>query len=305
MANDCDRRPVVLVIDDDYGVHAALQLILEEQYEVISAFGGAEGLQQVEQRRVDLVLLDLLMPRIDGWQVLEKLQKANAPRPRVVFLTGVDSSAAAVAAVKLGADDWIVKPFEEAALLMLLQSLLPTRRPVFLRGGELGSRASIAVILLTRCGIPVDYRASSLLNSHVLQVASGHHERELGSLLSRPPIGLTSLSPAIGAALYRVSRGFAESSVNALADVLELGSSYLSDRFRQEIGLSLGDYIARVRVEVIKQRLCQADGTPLDRLAEEVGFCHASHLSRVFARYANMSPGLYRRNMQRDRGNVH
>ena len=76
---------------------------------------------------MDLVLLDLLMPGLNGWQVFERLlEYRNGRRPKVIFATGVDSSAAAVAALKLGAEDWIVKPFEESALLMRLGALLPT-----------------------------------------------------------------------------------------------------------------------------------------------------------------------------------
>jgi YesN/AraC family two-component response regulator len=291
-------RPVVLVIDDDDGLHEALRLVLEDDYEVLSAFDGDEGLDILGRRHVDLVLLDLLMPRIDGWHAFEEIRALRAWPPRVIFLTGIDHSAAAVAALKLGADDWIIKPFEEPALLMQLRSLLPARRPIILTGGHPGTRASVAVVLHTRCGLPVDYGPPPA-NSHALTVPPGHDEADLVAVLSQSPIGLTELSRPTRTVLHRVSRRYADASVEGLAGDLGLSRGHVSERFRQEVGLPLVDYIARVRVEVIKQRLAMPGRPPLERLAEEVGLCHASHLSRVFAKYVGMSPGQYRTNMQR------
>jgi CheY-like chemotaxis protein len=105
-----------MVVDDDPGIHEALRLTLDDHYEVHSASGGAEALQDLARRHVDLVLLDLLMPGVDGWQVFDRI-RLMAPRPKIVFLTAVDRSEAAVTALQSGADDWIVKPFEEPALL--------------------------------------------------------------------------------------------------------------------------------------------------------------------------------------------
>ncbi|HEX9819948.1 MAG TPA: response regulator [Methylomirabilota bacterium] len=59
-------RPVVMVVDDDEGVHAALRLVLDDEFEVISAFSGEAGIRQLARRDVAIVLLDLVMPGVDG-----------------------------------------------------------------------------------------------------------------------------------------------------------------------------------------------------------------------------------------------
>jgi YesN/AraC family two-component response regulator len=299
--NECVTRPVVLVIDDDDGVHAALRLVLEDDYDVISALSGDVGLREIDQRPVDLVLLDLLMPEVDGWEVFEQVRRMTGHRPKVIFLTGIDSSRAAVAALKLGAEDWVVKPFDESTLLAQLRSLLLPGRSVVIQGGDLGTRACVAVLFLSRCGGTVDYQPAGYGGRQVLDVRGAHTEAGLTAVLSRPPISLTGLSRFTRAVLQQVSGRFADVNVESLTTALDRSSGYLSERFRRETGLTLRDYIARVRVEVIKQRLGQPGCPPLEGLAEEVGLCHASHLSRLFTRYVHESPGLYRAKMQSDR----
>src|SRR6267142_2813767 len=71
-------RPVLLVIDDDAGVRELLRLILDDEYAVLDVRGGREGINTVCAEHVDLVLLDILMPEVDGLEVLQELQ-ALAP----------------------------------------------------------------------------------------------------------------------------------------------------------------------------------------------------------------------------------
>ena len=99
-------RPVVLAVDDHVSIHTALHLVLGDDYDVVSATTGEAALREIERRRVDLILLDLVMPGLDGWQVFEHVRQRPHP-PRVIFLTGIDNSAAAVYATQLGAIDWI------------------------------------------------------------------------------------------------------------------------------------------------------------------------------------------------------
>jgi AraC-like DNA-binding protein len=206
--------------------------------------------------------------------------------PKVIFLTGVDSSAAALAAVRLGAEDWLVKPFEEAALLMQLEALLRPRR-VIVRGGELGVQGTVGVLTFVRCGLSAEYGGVEPLRSHdpgsavALDTAKAGCEVGMAALLSGPPFNMTSLSKATVSALSYVSRSYRDVSPGPLAETLGLSTNSLLQLFRREIGLTPRDYIARVRVEVIKQRLRLPDCPSLDRLAEDVGLCDGPHLSRV------------------------
>jgi DNA-binding response OmpR family regulator len=97
---------------------------------------------EVQTRRIDIVLLDLLMPGVHGWEVFERLRQIRGQRPKVIFLTGVDSSIAAVAALKLGAEDWIVKPFDEDVLRQQIRSLAQRHRMHVREGSSAGGQLS-------------------------------------------------------------------------------------------------------------------------------------------------------------------
>lgn len=107
----------ILVIDDEQNMRWVLKRALEQAgYEVLTAEGGEQGLSQFARHRVDLVLLDLKMPRMDGLTVLRELRRRNAQIP-VLLLTAYASIPTAVEALKVGATDYLRKPFDLEAML--------------------------------------------------------------------------------------------------------------------------------------------------------------------------------------------
>src|SRR6267142_2199642 len=122
--------PVVLVVDDDEGVRDALHLILDDEYEVLDAAHGRLALGVLRERPVDLVLLDILMPEVDGIEILQEI-RAFEPQLPVIMMTAVKTVRTAVAAMKLGAADYITKPFADDELLHTIRRVLDqrTRRP--------------------------------------------------------------------------------------------------------------------------------------------------------------------------------
>src|SRR6266571_5221434 len=116
-------RPVVLVVDDDPGVRESFRLILEDHYDVVDVPDGPSALEVVRASQVDLVLLDI---RMDGMEVLERI-KAIDEGIEVILVTAVKTVRTAVAAMKLGAFDYLTKPFEEEELLSLARRALERR----------------------------------------------------------------------------------------------------------------------------------------------------------------------------------
>jgi DNA-binding NtrC family response regulator len=129
-------RPAILVVDDDLGLRESFRLILEEDYEVLEAADGPRALEIVRSAQVDLVLLDIRLPDMDGIEVLERL-KALDEQVEVILVTAVKTVRTAVAAMKLGAFDYVTKPFEEEELLSVIRRALErralVREVVFLR----------------------------------------------------------------------------------------------------------------------------------------------------------------------------
>jgi AraC-like DNA-binding protein len=107
------------------------------------------------------------------------------------------------------------------------------------------------------------------------------------------------------AAMHHLAWHLRDVTVETLAAAVKISPGHLLELFKAGIGLTLRDFIARVRVEAIKQRLRDPGHAGLEALAEEVGLCHASHLSRLFMRYVKETPGHYRGNVQDFPGSVH
>jgi DNA-binding response OmpR family regulator len=137
-------RSRVVVIEDEpairRGVVDALRL---SGYDVAEAPDGASGLKEAQAGGVDLVLLDLMLPKKDGYQVLAELRKSHAERP-VIVLTARGSEDDRVRGLKMGADDYVVKPFSAKELIARIEAVLrrTTKKPVDLCGITLG-RAEI------------------------------------------------------------------------------------------------------------------------------------------------------------------
>src|SRR5215831_18630497 len=115
----------ILVVDDEPGMLRYLQTLLEvDSYHVSTASSGAEALACVQgERAPDLVLLDLLMPDLDGLQTLERLRQAR-PGLKVVMLSCVSDTRKVVQAIRFGAQDYLTKPFQKAELDAVLSHCL-------------------------------------------------------------------------------------------------------------------------------------------------------------------------------------
>lgn len=121
-------RPHILVIDDDEKITSLLRRSLAfEGYEVTTASDGAEGLQLLAGRQADLVILDVMMPKIDGWEVCRRIREAGIVSP-VLMLTAKDDVQDRVKGLDIGADDYLVKPFALEELMARIRALL-RRRP--------------------------------------------------------------------------------------------------------------------------------------------------------------------------------
>jgi len=117
----------VLVVDDEEIVLKSCQRILGSDYQVDTATNGPDAMRRVEERPYDLVILDIMMPGMDGLEVLQRIKEAH-PDIDVVMITGLAEINIAVRAMKLGAFDYLPKPFEPDQLKLVLERALERRR---------------------------------------------------------------------------------------------------------------------------------------------------------------------------------
>jgi FixJ family two-component response regulator/AraC-like DNA-binding protein len=367
------KVPVVLVVDDDAGVREGLRLALDEHYTVLEAPHGRLALGIVRAEHVDLVLLDILMPEVDGLEILQEL-KALEPDLPVIMMTAVKTVRTSVAAMKLGAADYVTKPFQEDELIAAIRQALehrarrngggperevrvPRTHRLLLVGGDPGWRATLGVVLARAAGVETSATLVEGLNDMlrfrptciVLNVKRSTEEagRFLGALgaqlpacpvlvvcddvylgggpvwetlnirgVLRPPVAFEDLVDRIGAVLPpgdslsgpwprlgeavgrtidHLSRHYDEDlTVDAIAQITEISASHLAHLFRNEIGMSVRDFLTRVRVTIAQDLVAHTDDK-LEAIATRLGFADTSHLAHVFQRITGRPPSAYRR----------
>ncbi len=148
-ADDKRTRRRVLVVDDEQGVRESLRLVLRDTYDVVAVADGEEALRRVASEPFDAVLLDIVMPGIDGLTVLERL-KGLRPELPVVMVTATRTVKTAVTAIKLGAYDYIEKPFDLDELRIVLANATRTaalQREVNELRAEVGRRYQLGNIV--------------------------------------------------------------------------------------------------------------------------------------------------------------
>lgn len=120
-------REHILVIDDDEKITSMLRRSLAfEGYSVTTANNGAEGLKQMLAMEPSLLILDVMMPQMDGWEVCRRIREGGSTVP-ILMLTAKDEVADRVRGLDLGADDYLVKPFALEELLARIRSLMRRR----------------------------------------------------------------------------------------------------------------------------------------------------------------------------------
>jgi len=372
------HRPVILVVDDERGVHEFCHALLGDQYDLLGAHDGPAALAALDSHNVDLVLLDLRLPGVYGLEILAQINDTR-PQLKVIILTAVMSVRTAVEAMKNGAFHYLTKPFSGEELCLLIKAALrsdradacflprrylASRHPqgpgasVLFVGSALGplvtlklvleqyvmadvaanttialrwlshhlpallvvhesllsadstrlvrivqSMALACPVLLLAGSSPSSQLPSELASLPVYRLTGdpGSLDRLLRELIELLAIRHTVVAPPPTFSLYVVkalsyiSTHYGEAlQVITVAEAIGVSVGHLAHLFPVELRVTVKEYVTKVRIEVAKQLLYER-GYTLDHIAEKVGFSDASHLSRVFLRYAGYRPGTYRR----------
>jgi two-component system, OmpR family, alkaline phosphatase synthesis response regulator PhoP len=124
-------KPSILLAEDEENLHDALKLNLElEGYEVTSAYTGSVTLQKVQQEYFDLLILDVMLPDLDGISITETIRVQNNDVP-ILILSAKNTGADRVLGLKKGADDYLTKPFNLEELLLRVQKLIRKNKKLY------------------------------------------------------------------------------------------------------------------------------------------------------------------------------
>lgn len=170
-----DKAETVLVVEDDRALREGLALNLELQgYRVRSVADGEEGMRMAFSTRPDLIVLDIMMPHWSGLDILEELRKRGKDVP-VLVLSARDTTSNKVEGLKLGADDYLTKPFDLPELLARVEAILRRRR---------SDRAAQPALSFGK--VVID-RAARSVSVHGKRVELSFREFELLCLLAESP----------------------------------------------------------------------------------------------------------------------
>jgi len=130
------RNYTILVVDDENGVRQSFNMVLKDDYNVLLADTGKQALDIFTKNTVDLILLDILLPDTEGLNLLEKFKEADPnteiimvtdPNTEIIMVTAVNEVQTAVKAIKLGAYEYIIKPFVVDDVLIVIKRAMEKR----------------------------------------------------------------------------------------------------------------------------------------------------------------------------------
>lgn len=113
----------LLIVEDNVSLLESMKRMLEDEFEVETAIDGEEALYLAQQNIFDIILLDVMLPEMDGFSILKTLRKDRVETP-VLFVTAKDSLEDRVTGLEIGGDDYIVKPFQAAELKARIRASL-------------------------------------------------------------------------------------------------------------------------------------------------------------------------------------
>ncbi len=165
----------ILLVEDEENLLEALKLNLElEGYEVTCANNGAIALKKVEEEYYDLILLDVMLPEVDGFDVCETIRLNNIDTP-ILMLSARSGSADRVAGLKRGADDYLTKPFNLEELLLRVEKLIEKNRKLHEKS-SLGDHYSFG-------GNTIDFKAQTATNGNGEKISLSKKEVMLLKLM--------------------------------------------------------------------------------------------------------------------------
>jgi DNA-binding response OmpR family regulator len=247
------KSPIVLIVEDNPDMRAYLRESLESSYKVLEAEDGEQGLQKGTDRMPDLIISDVMMPKMDGFELCRRL-KSNECTSHipVILLTARADAESKIEGLETGADDYLSKPFDARELRVRVKNLIALRRKLWEKFRQ-GSTVEIREIALTSLDAQFLERAVTVIEKHI---AEPDYETEVFG----KEIGL--------------SRGHLNRKLQALT------------------GQSTREFIRTLRLKRAAQLLKNHTGN-VSEIAYQVGFNNLSHFARVFREMFDLSPSEY------------
>jgi DNA-binding response OmpR family regulator len=243
--------PLVLIIEDNADVRAYIRSYLVPQYRVLESHDGAEGVEKAKETIPDLVISDVMMPKMDGYEVCRLLKRdEKTSHIPIVLLTARAGSENKIEGLETGADDYLIKPFDAKELLVRVKNLIELRR-------KLRERFSVGQVLK-----PGEVEVKSMDDVFLRKVITVVEER-----MGDEQFSVEDLGKYVGMSRYQLHR-----KLTALTN------------------MATGDFIRYMRLQRAKE-LLEKNAATVSEIAYTVGFGSVPYFTKCFREQFGVTPG--------------
>jgi DNA-binding NtrC family response regulator len=255
-----DVKPVILVVDDESSIRESFSLILEKEFNVVTAASGEAALKRIIDGKIDLVYLDVRMPGMNGIETLKKIKEIDK-NIEVILVTAVTDVGSAASAIKLGAKDYLVKPFNVHDIINMTRSFVIKAQTRAIRppDGEELIGNSRQILNVKKAVEHASQNNSSILiigekgleAEQIARIVSGETEKKL--------LILNAASNSSGAALFGREKGSFASEFGKASGLLEKAEGGIL--FIRNIELLPKEIQSRLGQAMLKKEFAR-DGSP-------------------------------------------
>lgn len=250
----------ILVVEDNHDLRHFITMELSGYFNVITAENGERGWERCVTSQPDLVLSDIMMPKLSGTELCGKIKSdERTSHIQVILLTAKATLDDQKKGLEYGADDYIMKPFNIQILKLKIKNLLETRKKMQLKYRDMGIIPSI----------PTGNKADEELVKKAMAIVENH-------------LGDPKLSP------------------QQLGRELGLSRSLLYAKLKSLTGMPVNEFIKDLRLKKAAWILQHHPGLPVSQVASEVGFVNHSHFTRSFRERFGISPSDYASSLSTD-----
>ncbi|HEY3297127.1 MAG TPA: response regulator [Armatimonadota bacterium] len=264
MTDDTKGCYRILAVDDEPIVHRMVAAILEDSDLPVRIVGtassGEDALRLAHELQPDVCILDINMEGMNGLELAARLSEVLESRPRIVYLTAYDRFEYAQQAIRVGADEYILKPIRRQELLAALGKIVNSLQSERISKLEMESARQYLGALAPAAEKPAESRVASIVRD-VRQYIEDHYAEDI--------------------------------SLTTAADDLCLSAGYLGSVFKGGSGFSFRAYLRAVRVNHAK-KLMQESRHNLSEIAQSVGYEDVNYFSQAFLAETGVRPGEYR-----------
>lgn len=241
-------RSKIVIVEDEPSLLGLLAAFLGEDYDVLTAKNGEEGISLFDANHVSLILLDVKMKGMDGVDVLRRIRGKSGTVP-IIMMTGYSTHETAIKCADLGIQGYILKPPKLEDLKRRIDDCLGLK--------DTGQE--------------------------------NVEDKELNDKLK-------NAGPIIKGALKVISDRYRDPALsrNLIAEAVGISEDYLSKQFHKGCGISIPEYISRVRMSEAAKQLVSAN-IRISEIAMSLGFSNLSYFSATFKKHFSMTPEQYRR----------